>query len=448
MVKNKRNGITLIALVITVIVLLVLAGVVFNLSMGENGILKKTKSSINAYNKQALNEELDIKYAEARIKAIEENKTINARYFADKLETEGFAVVVDDSDENSIIIKTNDGYLVTIINDNGKVKINIGEIIEIRNPIQLSITLEETTTNSIRVSITGQNNTDATYTYMCMYNDNTVKTYTGEETTWTADGLRANTSYIIKVIARSDTNGAISKRIEGKTGIDEGAPTASLTNYNTVAAVNQTMKFKANQSDNDSGLDLDNCKYIFNKDNTSELGIEAYANATKVGAEETVTVTPNSLGTWYIHLYTMDMAGNAVETISNGIVVKEGINLSNLSCQSSATVENVADGVKITGPAYNNPYGFVVFGDAIPVGKTVTVTYYYNTIDAYNWSWIKSCPSNHPDGSGAQNRQGISSTGDGSISWVVESGTQHVGIAISGSRSSGESITIKSIIYQ
>lgn len=39
--KGKNNGITLIALVITIIVLLILAGITVNLVMGENGIIKK-----------------------------------------------------------------------------------------------------------------------------------------------------------------------------------------------------------------------------------------------------------------------------------------------------------------------------------------------------------------------------------------------------------------------
>ncbi len=40
--KNK-NGITLIALVITIIVLLILAGVSLNMLLGDNGVLTKTK---------------------------------------------------------------------------------------------------------------------------------------------------------------------------------------------------------------------------------------------------------------------------------------------------------------------------------------------------------------------------------------------------------------------
>ena len=38
---RKMKGITLVALVVTVVVLLILAGVSLNLVLGENGIIKK-----------------------------------------------------------------------------------------------------------------------------------------------------------------------------------------------------------------------------------------------------------------------------------------------------------------------------------------------------------------------------------------------------------------------
>ena len=43
--KNK-NGITLIALVITIIVLLILAGVSISLTLGQNGVLTQAKTAV------------------------------------------------------------------------------------------------------------------------------------------------------------------------------------------------------------------------------------------------------------------------------------------------------------------------------------------------------------------------------------------------------------------
>ena len=45
----KNKGITLIALVITIIILIILAGIAINLTIGDNGILNKTKYASEEY---------------------------------------------------------------------------------------------------------------------------------------------------------------------------------------------------------------------------------------------------------------------------------------------------------------------------------------------------------------------------------------------------------------
>ena len=43
--KKKEKGITLVALVVTIVVLLILAGVSINLVLGENGLINKAKEA-------------------------------------------------------------------------------------------------------------------------------------------------------------------------------------------------------------------------------------------------------------------------------------------------------------------------------------------------------------------------------------------------------------------
>ena len=43
--KQLNKGITLVALVVTIVVLLILAGISINLLLGENGIIKKAKEA-------------------------------------------------------------------------------------------------------------------------------------------------------------------------------------------------------------------------------------------------------------------------------------------------------------------------------------------------------------------------------------------------------------------
>ena len=57
--KNKKydGGITLVALVVTIVILLILAGVSLNLVIGNEGILTRSKEATNKYGKQAENEQ-------------------------------------------------------------------------------------------------------------------------------------------------------------------------------------------------------------------------------------------------------------------------------------------------------------------------------------------------------------------------------------------------------
>ena len=58
---NKYSGITLIALVITIIVLLILAGVTLNMTLGENGLLNHTKIAKEEDEKQTALEIMQFK---------------------------------------------------------------------------------------------------------------------------------------------------------------------------------------------------------------------------------------------------------------------------------------------------------------------------------------------------------------------------------------------------
>ncbi len=57
---KNRKGITLVALVITIVVILILAGVSLNLIFGENGILRKSEYTANKYSKQNENEQTEL----------------------------------------------------------------------------------------------------------------------------------------------------------------------------------------------------------------------------------------------------------------------------------------------------------------------------------------------------------------------------------------------------
>ena len=58
--STNAHGITLIALVITIIILLILAGVVLNLTLGEHGIFKKAEQAGKSYDEAGAREKLEL----------------------------------------------------------------------------------------------------------------------------------------------------------------------------------------------------------------------------------------------------------------------------------------------------------------------------------------------------------------------------------------------------
>ena len=62
--KKQVQGITLIALVVTIIVLLILAGVAISLTIGQNGIFARAQNAVNVYKQAATNEQQELGKAE------------------------------------------------------------------------------------------------------------------------------------------------------------------------------------------------------------------------------------------------------------------------------------------------------------------------------------------------------------------------------------------------
>ena len=54
---KSNKAITLVALIITIIILLILAGVSLSMVLGENGLINKVQSSVNKYQEKATNEQ-------------------------------------------------------------------------------------------------------------------------------------------------------------------------------------------------------------------------------------------------------------------------------------------------------------------------------------------------------------------------------------------------------
>lgn len=102
MIKNK-NGITLIALIITIIILLILAGVAIARLGGENGLMTKTKQSAKKYEIAQAKEKIEIKVIEFKSSNIE-NSTLEEfeKYLSEDIQNSVYGIEKIYNDLNEI----------------------------------------------------------------------------------------------------------------------------------------------------------------------------------------------------------------------------------------------------------------------------------------------------------------------------------------------------------
>ena len=136
------------------------------------------------------------------------------------------------------------------------------------------------------------------------------------ETQVTITGLTHNKTYYVWA---KDIAGNISARVSFKTLADTTKPRATIE-YDKTTTI--TLAAKVTHIDNETGINIAKCKWIFNTSSTA-LGTTAskYTGGTFTENGETITYAIPEEGTYYLHILTIDNAGNAAETISGAVKV-------------------------------------------------------------------------------------------------------------------------------
>ena len=107
--KDKKTGITLLALVITIVIMLLLAGVAIQMTMGENGLIAKSAQAQKAQAKAELYDTAKLSYMSLNTKALENRQpSPNAELALSTTEfTNKYNVVGDDvTDKKGTVIDT------------------------------------------------------------------------------------------------------------------------------------------------------------------------------------------------------------------------------------------------------------------------------------------------------------------------------------------------------
>jgi len=97
----------------------------------------------------------------------------------------------------------------------------------------------------------------------------------------------------------------------------------------TSSIIGPAVKATVTQIDNESGIDINKCKWIYSKKET-EIGTEEEKYTGKFdNSEERIETEIKEDGRYYLHVLSIDNAGNKTETISEPIDVRQTINLYN-----------------------------------------------------------------------------------------------------------------------
>ena len=111
----KENAITLVALVITVIILIILAGVSLNLALGQNGIFVKSKEAVNKYKDSAQKEQNEMDNLYNTLKTLDGNGDDDQMLGDDPTTTITGGNYDESKGVNTPAIKSGEGFTMELV---------------------------------------------------------------------------------------------------------------------------------------------------------------------------------------------------------------------------------------------------------------------------------------------------------------------------------------------
>ena len=405
--SKEERGITLIALVVTIVVLLILAGITISLVFGSNGVIQKAQDSKEQTEIGEMREKLEM--AKVPVYA-DGNGSYKVQDYWDRIESEGLiadkTVDIIDNGDGTYEVTTTPGYVFEItVEPNKEIAENIiiGECIGKGENLSIGIRVVKKTTNSIEIEVVRAEGA-SNFKYSIKKQGEEYGTAEEKsETRHVFSGLTQGGIYTIKVEATKDGKqqivektvqvGEIPLAIDGdviwtgngqaevriytnetgyqlewqKNGISEGnwtretsgvkektitglvngdiiyarlydgtssgkyanievrddiVPTATIKLSGTAVEIGKPLTAEVAQTDNESGINISQTKWVFNTE-AGNIGTEAskYTGGTFTKTPETITIPTTTGGTYYLHVLTVDNAGNKKEIISEKIEI-------------------------------------------------------------------------------------------------------------------------------
>ena len=247
-ILRKQKGITLIALVITIIILIILAGISINLIFGENGIIARAVEQQEKQDIARILEKLEIQKGTV---GIDNQNIIKLEKYLDYIKSKELIKqedIVENTGNCALIIMEEKYVYLLEEEENGNLKItyygkidNLKPIIELKNITN--------TTNSITVEIATKRNNGGNIEYYLKKEEETEYKLqkTTQDTTYTYESLEQNQKYNIKMIAVT-LKGKTAEITADRTTIGvTGLTTANTTfSYEPIGWTNGTVTVTAN----------------------------------------------------------------------------------------------------------------------------------------------------------------------------------------------------------
>ena len=264
----------------TIVVLLILAGITIALVFSQNGVIRKSQEAKENTKIAQVREQLELAKGP---EYIEGNGKYNPDSYFERIEAEGIIGNKDtdiiDNGDGTYEVTTTSGYIfkITLVPSKDNVEdIQIEHIGKVDGPRIRNLTVSKTT-NSITVEVETANAEGATYTYYYK-KDGEVSWKKAEEIkekTYTFSGLESNVIYNIKVRVEKDEK-AVEKEVSTITGeLPEGAVQFSPVEWNngqastiiTTAETGYTLQYQVggiaedNWTDATSGTTIENLQH-------------------------------------------------------------------------------------------------------------------------------------------------------------------------------------------
>ncbi len=122
------------------------------------------------------------------------------------------------------------------------------------------------------------------------------------------------------------TNYGVTQAIANVINIEKNAPSVNINLSATEVTTEGAITATVTQSDSQSGINIENCKWIYNT-TSGKIGTNASSyTGTFTSATQNITLKTTTVGTYYLHVLSTDNAGNIKETIKGPISVKTASN--------------------------------------------------------------------------------------------------------------------------